>query len=401
MRPGHVRRVTLALLALLACVAGSLAALSAQTATPMESPGAGAPELDEAQVRETIRRVADWHMEHPYDYPPGYWTMAPLYDGLIDASLVLNEPRYLAAVIREGREVDFAPGENLGDADSHAAGRAWLRIYQMDPERDPEELEDFEARFAEILEERERGLGWSWIDALYMVPPTLAELATTTGDGDYLDLAYTEALATYEELYDEDEDLFYRDEEDKGTLAPNGEKVLWGRGNGWAYAALAELLNTVPSGHESRQFYLDLFRDMSDDVLEAQQPDGLWYPSLLDPEQVPIGETSASALLLYGMAWGVNQGVLEQETYLPAVERGWDGLLTRIRPDGEVDFAQPVGEVPELFDPDNSEPFASGAVLGAGSQIVLLLDDKLSPAALRAEAERLADEAPALSRDEE
>jgi unsaturated rhamnogalacturonyl hydrolase len=396
MRLFGMMRMALALLVL----AVSLALPPAETAGQATPVAAVESTLSAEQVAETVRRVADWQLNHPYDYPAGSWTMAPLYDGLIDAGLLLNEPKYIAAVIREGREVDFAPGENLGNADSHAAGRAWLRIYQMDPERDPEELEDFEDQFAEILEERERGLGWSWIDALYMAPPTLVELAETTGDGDYLDLAYTEALATYEKLYDADEDLFYRDEEDRGTLAPNGEKVLWGRGNGWAYAGLAELLNTVPSGHESRQFYLDLFCDMSDDVLEAQQPDGLWYPSLLDPEQIPIGETSASALLLYGMAWGVNQGILDRETYLPAVERGWEGLLTRIRPDGEVDFAQPAGEVPVLFDPGNSEPFATGAVLGAGSQIVLLLDDKLSPAALRAEAERLADEAPDLSRDE-
>lgn len=331
MRFLAIKRAAPTLLVLVALLGLPFLRTAAQNATPDTKAESG---LDPAQVAQTIRRVADWQLEHPYDYPPGFWAMAPLYDGLIDASLVLNEPRYLAAVIREGQKVDFAPGESLGNADSHAAGRAWLRIYQMDPERDPEELRDFEDRFAEILAEQDRGVGWSWIDAIYMAPPTLAELAAVTGNRDYLDLAYEEARATYEDLYDTDEDLFYRDEEDKEERAPNGEKVLWGRGNGWAYAALAELLNTVPTGHESRQFYLDVFRDMSDNVLEAQQPDGLWYPSLLDPEQVPIGETSASALLLYGMASGVEQGILDRETYLPAVERGWNGLLTRIRPDG-------------------------------------------------------------------
>src|SRR5688572_23588383 len=66
--------------------------------------------LDPAQVEETIRRVADWQLGNPVDYPPGHWTLAPLYDGLIDASLVTGDPSYLAAVIRAGRQIRFAPG---------------------------------------------------------------------------------------------------------------------------------------------------------------------------------------------------------------------------------------------------------------------------------------------------
>ena len=61
---------------------------------------------------------------------------------------------------------------------------------------------------------------------------------------------------------------------------------------------------------------------------------------------------------------------------------------------------QPVGEVPEPFDPGNSEPFGTGAVLGAGAQIVLLLGNLMSPAELRAQAEALAADAPDLSREE-
>jgi len=235
--------------------------------------------LSADEVKATIRLVAQWQMNHPAAYPADSWTMAPLYDGLIDASLVTGDPQYLAAVIRAGRRVNFAPGQRLGNADSHAAGHAWLRIALMDPQRNPEVLQRFEAHFLEILAHRERGLGWSWADALYMAPPTLVRLTQATGDSRYLDLAQSEFEATKLSLYDTGDRLFYRDAAYIGLRTPNGGKVFWSRGNGWVYASLVEVLDGLPNDHPSRAFYLDLFREMSAAILQAQQQDGLWYPN--------------------------------------------------------------------------------------------------------------------------
>jgi rhamnogalacturonyl hydrolase YesR len=177
--------------------------------------------------------------------------------------------------------------------------------------------------------------------------------------------------------------------------------VFWSRGNGWVYAGLAMMLDGVKSNHPTRQFYLNVFKEMSPALAQAQQPDGLWYPSLLDPAQVHIGETSGSSLFVFGMAWGVNQSILDRQTYLPAIGRGWNGLLTRLRSSGEVDYVQPVAAKPAPFDPNSSEPYGTGAVLGAGAEILRLLngDASVDPARLRDEAEKLVDAAPDLSND--
>jgi rhamnogalacturonyl hydrolase YesR len=361
------------------------------------------PALDPKQVKQTIRQVADWQLNHPATYPVGNWVMAPLYDGLIDASLVMNDPTYLAAVIHAGRQVAFAPGNKLGDADSHAAVHSWLRIYQMDPSRAPGLLDTLRAHYQELIENRQRGLGWSWTDALYMAPPTLVLMGQVTGDTHYLDLAFSEFLATYAVLFDQEAGLFYRDSRFFDDVTDNGDKVFWSRGNGWAYAGLGEILEVLPTDHPSHEFYVQVFDQMSEAIRTAQQPDGLWYPNLADPEQVPIGETSGSALFLYGLAWGIRAGLLDRDTYLPVLERGWAGVVSKIQSDGKVTAAQPVAAKPDTFDPKNSEPYATGAVLGAASQILLLLNAAapLDPHALRAAAEPLVNNAPSLSKEPE
>src|SRR5689334_1352801 len=113
----------------------------------------GAEGLDPAEVRATIKRVADWQLQHPTQFNPRHWAMAPLYDGLIDASLVTGDPRYLAAVVRVGRLVLWRPGPKIYHADDLAAGHAWLRIYLMEPKgvSNPALLEPFKQRFDEIL----------------------------------------------------------------------------------------------------------------------------------------------------------------------------------------------------------------------------------------------------------
>jgi unsaturated rhamnogalacturonyl hydrolase len=303
-------------------------------------------DMNVTRIAVTIRRVADWQLAHPAPFDPTHWTIAPLYDGLIDVSETTGDPKHLAAVVRAGQRVHWAPGKELYYADDQAVGHAWLRIYLMDPSKRGE-LEPFKRRFDDILA---RPVGeqltfstrpttpgvrytdrWTWADALYMAPPTLGRLAQATGDERYLKFMDREFMAAYDALYDPSEKLFYRDARFIGMRSPEGRKVFWSRANGWVYAGLALLLETLPPDYPTRPFYVRLFRDMSGAVVAAQQPEGLWYPSLQDPLQVPSGETSGSALFVFGLAWGVHHALLDRATYWPAVERGWRGLVARRR----------------------------------------------------------------------
>lgn len=379
-----------------------------------ETTAAGpARSIDPAEVVATLKRVAAWQLENPNGTDLGNWVIAPLYDGLIDASETTGDPRYLAEVVRHGIQSDWMPGMegwtremHAYFADNHAVGHAWLDIYLMNPSK-RERLAPFQTRFDEILahpiEEKlvygqapkTPGVGvidrWTWCDALYMAPPTLARLAKATGDARYLDFLDAEYRHTHDTLFDPVEKLFYRDARFITRKSANGKKVFWSRGNGWVFAGLPILLEALPENRASRSFYTGLLQQMAPAVAAAQLPDGLWRPNMLDPEDVPVGETSGSAFFVYGLAWGVNHGLLNREKYWPLVERGWHALLTRITSEGLVGYVQRIGDAPASLDANSTQLYGTGGVLMAGSEILRALGaaKPVEAAGLLAQAERL------------
>jgi len=345
--------------------------------------------MDPAEVRSVLQKAADWQLEHGNESVAlRWWHMAPFYDGLLEFSKTTGDASYLAAVIAIGEQSGWALGDRLYHADDHAVGHAWLEIYAMDPSRS-ERLQWVQKRMDEVLDNpvsKNLRFGvdgypevtdrWSWCDALYMAPPTLAKLYTITGDAKYLRFMDHEYRWTYDELWDDEAGLFYRDARFPGKLTEKGRKIFWSRGNGWVYGGLPMILEQLPENDISRPFYTELFMKMSRAILAAQQEDGLWRPNLADPDQVTTGESSGTAFFLYGMAWGIRNGLLPSDVYEPALVKGWNGLLTRLQPEGYIGYVQPVG-----FDPRNNieatstHVYGAGAFLLAGSEILRLMGE--------------------------
>lgn len=370
--------------------APSPAPVTPPSPAPVTAPPSEVGTLQSREVKDALIQVADWALVNPDRFDASYWAMAPLYDGLIDASLMTGDARYLAAVLRAGQCVGFRSGSRLYHADGHAAGRSWLRIYQMMEPKDPGLLDPWIEQFDKIVanpilekwvfgeqppEGRKRTDRWIWTDALYMSPPTIVVLAQITGEQRYLEFMDAEYRFAYEGLYDPDEKLLYRDARYIPQRTPNGEKVLWSRGNGWVYAGLALMLDALPEGHPTRAFYIELFQDMTAALLRVQQPDGFWYPSLKDPQHAPTPETSGTALFVMGMAHGVRQGHLDVSTHWPAIERGWKAILSAIDDDGAVNSVQQPASWPDLVDRSSRVAYGTGAVLGAAAAILQALGE--------------------------
>lgn len=369
------------------------------------APASLAAELEPAAITASLKRSADWQLANPSGTEIRDWIIAPFYDGLLRTALATGDAKYLAAVIRAGNQAGWTPSNRPYHADDHAVGHAWLDIYLMDPTR-KERLGPMRDRLSHVIahpvteqlahgsKPKTKGVTvsdrWTWCDALYMAPPTLARLFTATGDRKFLEFLDREFQFTYDHLYDREEKLFFRDATFFEKKTPAGKKTFWSRGNGWVYGGLALLLEHLPKDHPKRGFYESLFKEMTTAILAAQQPDGLWHPSLLDPREIDVGETSGSGFFTFGLAWGINHGLLDRAAHLPAVTRAWTALMTRVKPDGLVGYVQPVGSAPDHLEATSTQDYGTGAFLLAGSEILRLLGAKPADApALLAAAEKL------------
>lgn len=125
-----------------------------------------------------------------------------------------------------------------------------------------------------------------------------------------------EYKATYEFLFDKEENLFYRDHRYFDMKESNGAKVFWGRGNGWVLGGLVEMLRELPAKSKYRPFYQELFQKLCYRIANLQSSDGFWRASLLDPDAYPSPETSCSGFFVYALAYGLNEGLLPKEKFL-------------------------------------------------------------------------------------
>jgi rhamnogalacturonyl hydrolase YesR len=166
--------------------------------------------------------------------------------------------------------------------------------------------------------------------------------------------------------------LYYRDTTFIGKRTPNGKKVLWSRGNGWVFAGIARILEYLPKNDPSRQRYLEIFRRQAAELVKRQGADGLWRMNLDDPEQFPDPETSGTGFFCFGLAWGINHGVLDRKQYLPAVQRSWHGLTQSLSPEGKVLWGQLVGTQPDSTGREDTHEYVTGGFLLAGSEVYKL-----------------------------
>ncbi|HLX90832.1 MAG TPA: DUF4861 family protein, partial [Puia sp.] len=213
---------------------------------------------------------------------------------------------------------------------------------------------------------------WAWCDALFMGPPALAYLYTTSGEIRYLDLADSLWWKTTDYLYDKDEHLYYRDSRYFTQRESNGKKMFWSRGNGWVMAGAVRMLENMPDTYPDRPRLIRLYRAMAAKIKSLQCADGTWHTSLLDSAAYPNKETSGTAFYCYAFAWGINHGLLRREEYLQTVSKAWSALAQSVHEDGMLGYVQKIGDRPGSTDMNSTQAYGVGAFLLAAKQIVML-----------------------------
>lgn len=113
---------------------------------------------------------------------------------------------------------------------------------------------------------------------------------------------------------------------------------------------------------------------MSAKLITIQGEKGLWHSNLLDAVESPEPESSGSAFFCYALAWGVNNGYLDKEIYLPVIKKAWEGLNGCLDEKGQLHWVQLVGSYPAPVKYADSVEYATGAFLLAGSEVIKLID---------------------------
>ena len=348
---------------------------------PARSPAASDPGGPEA-VRSVMTRVADWQLQHPSsEYPTHDWAVAPFWVGLLTFAPLSAAPDvYLEAARANGRRNAWQPGPEPFLADDLAITQSYFLLYALD--RDRAEIAPALARFDALLDRpfdeplefsHDRSMReWVWCDALFMAPPALALASHATGDPRYVSLMHRLWWKTTDFLYDRAAHLFYRDSRFFGLREQNGARVFWSRGNGWVLGGLARILPYLAADDPGRARLAALFQAMAAKIVTLQRPDGYWRAGLLDPDSWPAPETSGTAFFVYALAWGINAGLLDDARYGAAVRAGWAALTRAVRTDGKLGYVQTPSDRPAATDPDDTEPYGTGAFLLAGSEVYRL-----------------------------
>ena len=225
---------------------------------------------------------------------------------------------------------------------------------------------------------------WSWVDALFMSMNAYSRLGNITGNVAYYEkqyanfhdsaLAPADGLKTYG-MWNASAGLFYRDSRFWGT------DIYWGRGNAWAIGALVAAIDH--GQHDPhRPAYMAIFQQHAAKLLSLVGKDGAWRPSLLNPAEYPLGETTATAGITYGLAFGLNQGLLTpRQEYVAVVGKAWGFLSTvALQEDGVVGFCQPGGGSPENnYNRTSTASFCVGEFLLAASQVASVAEFQSVP----------------------
>ena len=332
------------------------------------------PALNARAIDAALRKVADWQLARSEPYFDRIWTWSVLYSGFLAASDATGDPRYRDAMLAMSEKFHWQLRNRLPNADDQSIGQTYLELYLQSGKADPTHIAPTRADLDAVLPldtltPTDPRIPWWWCDALFMAPPVWARMYEATGDRKYITYLDRQWHRTYDLLYDQKEHLYARDASYLPKREANGQKIFWSRGEGWVIAGLARTLQFLPKDDPNRVFYITQLREMSARVAQLQGSDGLWHAGLLDPATYPQPEVSGSALMVYGMAWGINAGVLDREVYRPVIERAWRGILGHIYADGRLGDIQQTGPEPAFYLPGASYTYGVGGYLLAGAEL--------------------------------
>ncbi len=256
---------------------------------------------------------------------------------------------------------------NANFPDNFAVGEAYVDISQVHVGGGVN-LAPLRTRVGTLVSGSNSGVE-NYVDSLNMNLPAVAQLGVL--DGSQADLTFVHNAYTFAEkthgLFNPAVGLWWRD----GSFVHSN--TYWSRGNGWAIMATAKLLQDLPASDPLRPELVRVLQSMAAELKRVQRADGAWGADLLNPGHVPGPEESGTGFFTFGIAWGINHGVLDAATYGPVVQSAWRWLSeTALHANGLVGFVQPEGSAPAPTTPTTTRAYGAGAFILAATEVARL-----------------------------
>jgi len=203
-----------------------------------------------------------------------------------------------------------------------------------------------------------------WLDGLYMGPALYAEWEGQFGTGTLPD----EQLCSWNDIALQFDTVFHYTWDAQKKLnyhAWSAEPLnkassywanpvtgrsleFWGRGVGWFFAALVDVLEYMPATHPARERLVNYTMLVADGLKDRQdKATGCWY-QLLQYDSSFIGqpcnianylESSATAMFTYAYLKGIRLNILNPAIYKPVATKAYHGLIAQFvveEPDGRI-----------------------------------------------------------------
>jgi rhamnogalacturonyl hydrolase YesR len=340
--------------------------------------------------------------------PKNGWSWSTYFQGVHSLYLATGDTKYLNDELAWGRSNNWSPSTER-NPDSVKSLQTYFDLNKIDPSASLTTADQKMATDLATLPVTQ----YDWSDALFMGLPDWTRWADRKQSVSYLqkmdslylwarDQGGTSSRCSGQTvpkpgLFDATYGLWYRDCTFIGKKDASGKPIFWSRGNGWAIAAMAQTLQTLPGGAifdtQVQVKYSQMLKTMAAALKPLQGSDGLWKSNLLNSSQFPQGETSGTALIAYALAYGIQIGYIDYATYLPVLLKAWTGLTNSLASNGFLRFCQPPGVGPGApytgtgprtapttssagtLNAD-SPPFCVGAFLLAGAEIAKLARNK-------------------------
>lgn len=288
---------------------------------------------------ELLRAVADRTLSD--NFGVWHWGDAIALDGLLEASAVLNDPRYedfARRLLTEWAELKVRDG--ITWVDFLAPAGAILDAYErsgdgvlLDAARSLGELLLAATTTSDGLplhrpDQADRR-NWAWVDTTYHEPPFLCRLGRVLEEVRYIDMGAEVMLAHARALLDPATG-FYHHAYDSGERQLSG--TLWGRGQGWIVLGFADTLAELPVGHPHRKPICALLEGLLDRLMEKQDATGYWH-TVIDDRNTYL-ETSIGAFVV--AAVGRANEFDRQARWDEMAATAWQALRERVSADGAV-----------------------------------------------------------------